>query len=378
MRIFCDIRGKVDILLLLLVLPLLGLIFTGNGAAPALLKYIEFPPLTQYVRHAGFSWPVFIGLAIVILAAIMPFIIRCLASQKNAPAAPLKPNRPFPWWGWVGLVLLIGTWILAWNRFAWFEPLQIFTFSPLWIGYIIVVNALTYCRNGYCLPRQRPWAFAALFPVSAGFWWFFEYLNRFVQNWYYQGIDQISALEYVLFATLPFATVLPAVLSTYELLRTFPRLSAGLDNFLKIRPAHPRLTAAGVFAIACLALTLIKVWPDLLFPILWLSPLFIISAYQALRGQPTIFSGLAAGDWRRLWLLALAALICGFFWEMWNYASLAKWKYSVPFVERFRIFEMPLLGYAGYLPFGLECAVIADFIMQKQDRQMPACKSKKA
>jgi hypothetical protein len=28
-------------------------------------------------------------------------------------------------------------------------------------------------------------------------------------------------------------------------------------------------------------------------------------------------------------------------------------------VDRFRIFEMPLLGYAGYLPFGIECAAIA-------------------
>ena len=55
---------------------------------------------------------------------------------------------------------------------------------------------------------------------------------------------------------------------------------------------------------------------------------------------------------------ALAALICGFFWEMWNFYSLARWTYSVPLVHRFQIFEMPLLGYAGYLPFGLECAVM--------------------
>jgi len=41
---------------------------------------------------------------------------------------------------------------------------------------------------------------------------------------------------------------------------------------------------------------------------------------------------------------------------MWNYFSLAHWKYSIPFVQRFEVFEMPALGYAGYLPFGLECA----------------------
>jgi hypothetical protein len=31
-------------------------------------------------------------------------------------------------------------------------------------------------------------------------------------------------------------------------------------------------------------------------------------------------------------------------------------------VHRFEIFEMPVLGYAGYLPFGLECAVVADLL----------------
>ena len=40
---------------------------------------------------------------------------------------------------------------------------------------------------------------------------------------------------------------------------------------------------------------------------------------------------------------------------MWNYVSLAKWAYSIFCVDRFKLFEMPLPGYAGYLPFGLEC-----------------------
>jgi hypothetical protein len=75
-----------------------------------------------------------------------------------------------------------------------------------------------------------------------------------------------------------------------------------------------------------------------------------------------VFSGLRSGDWRRPYLLALAALVCGLFWEMWNYGSLLKWVYDVPFVGRFKLFEMPLLGYFGYLPFGLECAVISDFL----------------
>jgi len=60
--------------------------------------------------------------------------------------------------------------------------------------------------------------------------------------------------------------------------------------------------------------------------------------------------------------VALAALVCGLFWEMWNYGSLAHWEYSVPLVHRFEIFHMPLLGYSGYLPFGLECLAIGKLL----------------
>ncbi|HBH80389.1 MAG TPA: hypothetical protein DDY39_11240, partial [Nitrospira sp.] len=63
---------------------------------------------------------------------------------------------------------------------------------------------------------------------------------------------------------------------------------------------------------------------------------------------------------------ALAALICGIFWELWNWKSLAHWEYALPFVHRFPLFEMPLLGYAGYLPFGLECVVVADLCLRRQ------------
>jgi hypothetical protein len=109
-------------------------------------------------------------------------------------------------------------------------------------------------------------------------------------------------------------------------------------------------------------LAAIGIWPDYLFPLLWLSPLFVITSLQRLRGHRTIFAPLAEGNWRHVALLALSALICGFFWELWNVRSFAKWIYTVPFVGRFRVFEMPILGYTGYLPFGLECAVVADWL----------------
>ena len=48
----------------------------------------------------------------------------------------------------------------------------------------------------------------------------------------------------------------------------------------------------------------------------------------------------------------------GFFWEMRDNPSLARWSYTLPHVSCCRLFEMPILGYGGYLPFGLECLVV--------------------
>lgn len=69
------------------------------------------------------------------------------------------------------------------------------------------------------------------------------------------------------------------------------------------------------------------------------------------------------GDLTLVWASACAALVCGFFWEMWNIHSLAKWTYSVPGLNRFYLFEMPLPGYAGYLPFGVICALVANSLL---------------
>ncbi len=127
---------------------------------------------------------------------------------------------------------------------------------------------------------------------------------------------------------------------------------------------HVRLYCSGLGAAFnwCLSVGLpgVELWPEELFSLLWLAPLLILTTLQHLAGQPTLFTAMTDGDCRPAVSAALAALLCGFFWEMWNYYSLAKWTYNIPFVSRFRIFEMPILGYMGYLPFGLLCVAITE------------------
>jgi len=358
---FRRVREVISVLLLLVVIPLIGVVAKGLPVK----QFLEFPPLTKYVEHAGFSWGAFIGLALVSALVLLPFVLRVIRSRTVVTKHAVEAQR-FPWWGWMGLGLMGITWVLAWTRFEWFAHFQVFTFSPLWFGLIFVVNGWTLRRSGHCMLRDRPWYTLGLFGLSAVFWWYFEFLNRFVQNWYYVGINDLSPLQYLVYATLPFATVLPAVLGTRDLLATWPRLTAGLHDFSSLRVARPRLWACLWFLVSCSGLGAVGIWPDYLFPLLWFAPLLVITSLQCIRGRHTILSALNKGDWHNIVLLALAALICGFFWEMWNIRSLAKWIYAVPFVGEFKVFEMPILGFMGYLPFGLECAVVADLLFGKR------------
>ncbi len=39
---------------------------------------------------------------------------------------------------------------------------------------------------------------------------------------------------------------------------------------------------------------------------------------------------------------------------MWNFYAYPKWVYQVPYADFLRIFDMPLLGYGGQIPFSME------------------------
>lgn len=326
--------------------PLLGLALAGQPLAP----YLEFPPRTRFVEHAAFSWGAFAILALPAIGAAALYAIG-LARAKPARAEAL---HRFPWWGWLGLLLVAIGWALAWSDVSPPEWRR-HTFTPLWLGYILSTNALAFRRSGRSpLTHHTGWLLA-LFPASAVFWWLFEYLNRYVGNWYYTGVVDSGDWDYFLQGTLPFSTVLPAVVSTTAWLATFPRFDSLSLPALRGPAALPWIA----LAIGALALLGIGLWPDELFAMLWLAPLLVVAGLQKIVAGESSFSAIARGDWRPILLPALAALVCGFFWELWNWGSAAQWHYSVPYVQRFHVFEMPLLGYAGYLPFGVGCALVA-------------------
>ena len=275
--------------------------------------------------------------------------------RLDTPAG--APLRRLPLWGWAALAWIALWWWLAWTRQPWFAWGQRYTFTPLWLGLIIAVNALTWRRTGTCLLRRAPRQMAVLFAGSAAFWWLFEWLNRFVRNWHYLGVVDVGAVEYALHTSVCFSTVLPAVASVREWLGACGPLQERLTD----GPAWRSLSRPGLawwlMAAGATGLLLTGVWPVYFYAALWSAPLLLAVGVSLWRRRSGWWTQIAAGDWRDAGSWALAALVCGVFWELWNYHSLAKWVYTVPFAQRWPVFEMPALGYAGYLPFGLECAV---------------------
>jgi hypothetical protein len=266
-----------------------------------------------------------------------------------------------PHWWW-GLLLLIVCWPLNWTLPGMRTA---YLFFPLWLGYILVADALVLCRTGTSLWSRSRLEFALLFATSAPAWWLFEIINRRTGNWEYLGSDAFTEFEYYLLCTISFSTVMPAVFETAELMRSF----RWMDRF----GSGPRLRRTpalnlGLFlgGVGMVALTL--VWPRHCYPFVWTSLLFILEPVNCWLGRRHFLEELQLGDWRSVIALSLGALACGFFWEMWNFYSYPKWIYHTPGAQFLHVFEMPLLGYGGYIPFALELCALKNFLWPRSPR----------
>src|SRR5687767_797398 len=110
--------------------------------------------------------------------------------------------------GLAGLVLVAVFWPLN-----WFLPglRTAYLFFPLWLGYILCVDALVLARSGTSLLARSRRDFVLLFVLSAPAWWLFEIINNRTHNWEYLGRENFTALQYFLLCSVAFSTVMPAV-----------------------------------------------------------------------------------------------------------------------------------------------------------------------
>jgi hypothetical protein len=285
--------------------------------------------------------------------------MRFLQTEEALPTQKGTAQRKLPIYGYVGIVLIIVPWTLSWARI---NPFFRYTFFPLWFGYITTMDALVFWRRGTSWFTRGGWKILQLFIFSSLFWWAFEAANLPVQNWHYVLDQRYSLAAYIVLASLDFSIVLPAVLETAELVSSFRRLQP------QLAPSDPGPRAplwvralilmAGI--ISCVAPVL---WPAQTFYLIWVALVLLLDPINNTFRRKSTLGHIFARDWRFLVMLPLSGLICGFFWEMWNWLALPKWYYTLPYVGFGKIFEMPLLGYLGYLPFALELFAMYQFLL---------------
>ena len=258
--------------------------------------------------------------------------------------------------GWLGLSLIIIFWIINWTvmgaRTHW-------GFFPLWLGYCLAIDGLVFWRTGTSLLMRSRRRYLGLFLVSAPVWWIFELFNIRLQNWIYIGAGIFTPLEYAFWTTLSFTTVIPAVFGSTEFFASFDfvkRLKRGLVI------GTDKQTTLFFFFLGCIMLALMLIGPRIFFGFMWLSLYFILEPINVWLGNRSLADWTQKGDWRPVSALWLGVLLTAFFWEMWNYYSYPKWIYHVPWGGWLHVFEMPLLGYGGYLPFALELYALYHWI----------------
>ncbi len=264
--------------------------------------------------------------------------------------------KKFPLYGWLGILLVIVFWYLNWSlqglRTQW-------GFFFLWFGYALTVDGIVAKRKGSSLIQRSVKKYFLLFLISSPAWWLFELLNVFTNNWRYMGCEYFTGMQYFLLASLSFSTVMPSVFGTAELISTF-KWAKGI--IVKKSFRINRSSIKKYFIAGWIILLLIIILPEYFYYMVWIALFFIIDPVNYWLGNKSLMRYAEAGDWYPFLALAAGSLICGLFWEMWNYYSYPKWIYNLPFLNFAHIFEMPVLGYIGYIPFSFELFAIYNLV----------------
>ncbi len=251
---------------------------------------------------------------------------------------------------------LIGVGVLAHVIFlvlmlAHVEPFYTFFYLFAWWTYLPVIGAINYRKGGRSYVIGGRWQFVWLCSCSLIVWLFFEVWNFRLGNWLYVGLITDLGLRWTVYI-LGFATVLPAILET-DLL--FDHLGVVRRVRGPVFQVSPRWLAASVVS-GLVMMVLVALLPRYCFPLVWVGMVLILDPVLHHLDKEASFLGQASrGSYQRMIRLMLAGLSCGVLWEFWNYGSGGKWIYDIPFFDQWKVFEMPLPGFLGFMPFALEC-----------------------
>jgi hypothetical protein len=255
----------------------------------------------------------------------------------------------FPIYGWCGIVVLaLGEWML----FRGVEPVATY-FTPIaWSAYILIADGAVLGITARSRLHDAPITMARMALLSIPLWLIFEAYNLRLANWTYVGVPREWAAALLGYAW-SFATITPAIFETSDLVQALlPPLPA--EPWTISRATENIMMACGA---ACLIVPLVipRHAAARLFVLVWVGFILMLDPVNRRLQLPSFLGDLSEGFRRRLYGFILSGWICGWLWEFWNNWARAKWHYTFPMFQQWKIFEMPASGFLGFLPFALEC-----------------------
>jgi len=261
--------------------------------------------------------------------------------------------------GWIGFVLLIVSEMLMLRGV---EPFSSYFYSFAWWSYILLVDGIVYMRKGNSLLVNRRREFLTMVPWSVVFWLVIEAFNFQLKNWYYANMETFLPARWTGYF-IAYATVLPALFETLELLESFDILSGVKGSRYRFSPTAR--WAMATMGTVMLLITLIA--PRYAFPLVWLGFVFLLDPIVYRFGGRSLLRKMEEEGPVKLYRLMIAGIICGFLWEFWNFWARIKWYYTVPFFDEIKLFEMHVMGFLGFAPFAVECYVMYAFVCLFRD-----------
>jgi len=234
------------------------------------------------------------------------------------------------------------------------EPFVYYYYMLAWYPTIFILDAAQARRSGRYYLLTRPGFAISLLGWSAVLWFFFELVNFRVSNWYYVFLPPDRSIRWLATA-ISFATVFPAIFLAQHWLAV--RGAFDGVRWPTFDVTRRTLITLALIGIAFAALSL--AWPAYFFPMIWGALTLLLEPWNYSRDpKRSLLGDLSAGRPGRLLRFLVGGMAIGLLWELYNIESLSKWIYTVPGLENFKLFEMPLLGFFGFPVFALDCFVV--------------------
>jgi hypothetical protein len=237
-----------------------------------------------------------------------------------------------------------------------------------WWALIFIFDSLNFRLRNMSPLFRSPKKFVFMAFISVFVWLIFELFNLRLENWSYHDLPASLPIRWIGYF-FAFATVLPALIELSELFsKVFKEKSLAKFDFVKKKVF---LNGSVIFGILSLGLCL--GFPRLFFPLAWLSFIFLLEPINYRMNNDSLFSDLEKGRAGRIYSWLAAGLAAGILWELLNFWSSSRWEYTLPYLNFGRIFQMPVFGYGGFLPFALEVFALWSFIQfmkKKIDRSL--------